>query len=62
MFLDLSEHNFTEALERLRLCRQGSSSSSKGEATPQEMEAGGDQELGKEALQLTQLHGQFGHK
>ena len=61
MLLRLSEHNFIEALERLRLCL-GSIGSSSGEATPQRRELGGDQEIGKEALQLTQLHGQFGHK
>lgn len=53
--LQLNEHDFTESLVMLRLCH-GSNSNSKGGAMA------GDHNLGKEALQLTQLHGQFGHK
>ena len=58
--LHLKDLDFPQALEGLRLCSTGISSEGQN-AVPSSTDLG-EQELGKKALLLTELHGKFGHK
>ena len=58
--LQLKEFDFCGALESLRLC-QGLSGTEQQTMSQRRITVK-DHEMGKEALQLTELHGHFGHR
>ena len=56
----MKEFDFCGALDSLRLCH--GLSETEQQTMSQRRMAVEDHEMGKEALQLTELHGHFGHR